>query len=83
MSTLTEIPTLRVRAMATAIETLEEALAEAKAHELLWCIVIGEFDTGLMRRWSGNVSVSHVIGAIEVTKHAMLQAYEEQEQPST
>lgn len=79
MSNVPEVPTLRVRAMATAIETLEEALAEAKERGLLWCVVVGEFDEGLMRRWSGNVSISHVVGAIEVTKHAMLVAYEDQE----
>ena len=79
MSNVTEVQTLRVRAMATAIETLEEALAEAKERGLLWCVVVGEFDTGLVRRWSGNVPVAHVIGAIEVTKHTMLEAYEEQE----
>lgn len=81
MSHVTEVPTLRVRAMATAIETLEEALAEAKERGLLWCVVIGEFDAGLMRRWSGNVPVAHVIGAVEVTRHAMLEQFEAQEQP--
>ena len=77
MSNIVEVATTRTKAHQSAVETLEEALADAKANGVQWCVVIGETERGVMRRWSGFANAASGVGGLELAKHALMEAFEE------
>jgi len=63
----------------SVIETLTEALKDAKEQKWEWCVILGDHSNGFERRWSGHPDVLQVIGAIEDVKFVMLSERDRQE----
>lgn len=76
MTNITELPTTLSQAKQSALNTLQEALEDARARGLQWCVIVGETDEGVMRRWSGYANAASVIGGLELVKHAILEDFE-------
>jgi hypothetical protein len=63
----------------SVIETLTEALKDAKEQDWEWCVILGDHSTGFARRWSCYADILRVIGAIEDVKFVILSERDKQE----